>query len=132
MDQEKQAPHSPYAEQLDLFTTYTDMQGQAIELKLADIVATERRHLQNFHFSYSTLEGGGEVRNDFTSRYTPFLAFAARCTSAHPAAFEPMTLADIEKSGCDPGDSEWERFFQSYLETMPMSDEAISRNVLSS
>jgi patatin-related protein len=132
MDREQQSSRSPYVEQLDLFTTYTDMQGQTIALKLADIVATERRHLQNFHFTYSTAEMTGEDRNDFTARYTPFLAFAARCTSAHPAAFEPMTLADIEKSGCDAGDSEWERFFQSYLETMPTSDEAMSRNVLSS
>jgi len=132
MDRQQQSSQSPYVEQLDLYTTYTDMQGQTIALKLADIVATERRHLQNFHFTYSTAEMTGEDRNDFTPRYTPFLAFAARCTSAHPAAFEPMTLADIEKAGCDSGDSEWERFFQSYLETLPMSDEAVSRNVLSS
>src|SRR6185295_9766098 len=64
--------------------------------------------------------------------YTPFLAFAARCTSAHPAAFEPMTLADIEKSDCNPGDSEWEKFYQSYLETLPMTEEKVSRDVLAS
>lgn len=132
MDREKQAPHSPYVEQLDLYTTYTDMQGQTIALKLADIVATERHHLQNFHFTYSTVDATGEERNDFTARYTPFLAFAARCTSAHPAAFEPMTLADIEKSDCNPGDSEWEKFYQSYLETLPMTQEKVSRDVLAS
>src|SRR6188768_194177 len=54
MDRQQQSSRSPYVEQLDLYTTYTDMQGQTIALKLADIVATERRHLQNFHFTYST------------------------------------------------------------------------------
>jgi len=132
MDREKQAPRSPYVEQLDLYTTYTDMQGQVIALKLADIVAMERRHLQNFHFAYSTAEVTGEDRNDFTARYTPFLAFAARCTSAHPAAFEPMTLADIEKSDCDPGDSDWEKFYQGYLETLPATEKKLSRDQLAS
>jgi len=33
-------------EQLDLYTTYTDIQGQTIAVKLADIVAMERRHLK--------------------------------------------------------------------------------------
>ncbi len=132
MDQERNSTRSPYVDQLDLYTTYTDIQGQTIALKLADIVAMERRHLQNFHFVYSTDDATGEDRNDFTADFTPFLAFAARCTSAHPAAFEPMMLGDIEKSGCDPGESEWEKFYQSYLESMPAAGKGMSREVLAS
>jgi patatin-related protein len=56
----------------------------------------ERRHRNVFHFTYCTPESRGEDRNDFRYKVNPFLAFAARCTSAFPFAFEPMRLADID------------------------------------
>lgn len=87
---------SPYADELDLFVTATDMNGRLLHLRLADDVATERRHRNVFRFSYHTPRAGGADRNDFTAQYNPFLAFAARCTSAHPAAFEAMKLSDID------------------------------------
>jgi patatin-related protein len=66
------------------------------------------------------------VHNDFLRPDNPFLAFAARCTSAHPAAFEPMRLHDAneilgrypnqEESPDDrAGSTGWRRFFNEYL-----------------
>jgi len=116
MDSDVALKPSPYADQLDLYTTFTDIQGQTIALQLADTVATERQHLHNFRFSYSTAQASGEERNDFTREFNPFLAFAARCTSAHPAAFEPMTLEDIRKAGCNPEYTVWRKFYEAYLQ----------------
>jgi patatin-related protein len=123
MDQQNkgsQQSASPYAEQLDLFTTFTDVQGRTISLKLADALATERQHLHNFHFVYSTPDAGFEDRNDFEGTNNPFLAFAARSSSAHQAAFEPMTLEDIGKEkGCDPDFADWRKFYGEYLQPDP-------------
>jgi patatin-related protein len=54
------------------------------------------------------------------------MAFAARCTSAFPFAFEPMTLSDIYtvfpylaphegKPYCNPACTDWNDFFLDYL-----------------
>src|SRR5262249_31252935 len=92
------------------------VQGQTISLKLADTLATERQHLHNFHFVYSTSDTGFEKRNDFGKENNPFLAFAARSSSAHQAAFEPMTLEDIaNEKGCDPDFAGWRKFYGEYL-----------------
>ena len=115
-DRDPETWESPYVDQLDLFTTFTDIQGKTISLKLADAVALERQHLHNFHFTYSTDRAGVERTNDFLGSYNPFLAFAARASSAHQAAFEPMTLEDIKKEGCNPGDRKWRKFYEEYLQ----------------
>jgi patatin-related protein len=120
---------SQNVEELDLYITATDMAGQAVKLQLADKVVKEYRHRNVFHFRYGADEhehDEGGVRNDFLARYNPFLAFAARCTSAHPAAFEPMRLADIDdvlanhpSYAEDPearaDNVRWRRFFKEYL-----------------
>ena len=41
-DPNEKVLRSPYTDQLDLFTTFTDIQGQTIALKLADLVAADR------------------------------------------------------------------------------------------
>src|SRR4030095_1427518 len=61
-------------------------------------------------------DASGEARNDFTNDYNPFLAFAARCTSAHPAAFEPMTLEEIRSAGCNPENETWQTLYEEYLQ----------------
>src|SRR4030095_1546335 len=116
MDKDDRPLRSPYTDQLDLFTTFTDIQGQTIALKLADVVAAERQHLHNFHFVYSTEDASGEARNDFTNDYNPFLAFAARCTSAHPAAFEPMRLEEILSAECNHENETWQTVHEEYLQ----------------
>jgi patatin-related protein len=88
---------SPHVDELDLFITTTDIEGLLLPLRLSDTVVYERRHRNVFHFKYATLEATGKERNDFLARNDPFLAFAARCTSSFPFAFEPMRLCDIDE-----------------------------------
>lgn len=99
MDTRPAAPagSSPLADELDLFVTATDIPGRIVHLRLADELVEERRHRNVFHFRYRG-EGDSEGRHgfsDFGPRYNAFLAFAARATSAHQAAFSPVSLGDV-------------------------------------
>ena len=120
------APASPYVDELDLFVTATDIQGVTLPIRLADGVVHERRHRNVFHFKYAAGDEHGGGRNDFVARNNPFLAFAARCTSAFPFAFEPMSLCDVDevlpgvRAYCDDRDARsastrWQPFFKNYL-----------------
>ncbi len=93
---------SPLAEEVDLFMTTTDVRGSPVPLRLFDKVVYERRYKQNYHFSYPN--GITNDGNDFAADNTAFLAFAARCTSSFPFAFEPMTLAAVTRLGADSAD----------------------------
>jgi patatin-related protein len=113
---------SPYVDELDLFVTTTDLEGLVEPIRLADDDVSEKRYKNVFHFIYAKEEASGEARNDFVESNNPFLAFAARCTSSFPVAFEPMQLKDI--SSLDPyrADSNkfdadvksWQSFFKRY------------------
>lgn len=83
---------SPYVKELDLFITATDLHGLINPIRLSKQVTYESRHRSVFHFRYSNPKFSGEDRNDFYQQDNPYLAFAARCTSSLPFAFEPMTL----------------------------------------
>lgn len=104
---------SPLVEEIDLFVTTTDIEGSAVPLRLFDKVVYERRYKQSYRFSYPngvTPPSG----NDFDAVNNPFLAFAARCTSSFPFAFEPMTLAAVARLKADgepPGVKRWNAFF---------------------
>ncbi len=104
---------SPLAEEVDLFVTTTDIKGSPVALRLFDNVVYERRYKQSYHFSYPD----GVTRpsgNDFDAVNTPFLAFASRCTSSFPFAFEPMTLSAVTRMKIDdgsPGVLRWNSFF---------------------
>ena len=124
---------SPLVRELDLFITTTDIQGIPLPIKLGDGVVYERRYRNVFHFRYAPdprpkeiRENSGEdfTRNDFRKEDDPFLAFAARCTSSFPFAFDAMQLEDIqtilERYGRyerdDPKEGAgWDRFFKAYL-----------------
>jgi patatin-related protein len=99
MDAKPAASPSPLVDELDLFVTTTDVRGEVIPLQLADKVVYELRHRNVFHFRY----GGGVDEtglprcNSFTAADNPLLAFAARCTSAFPFAFEPMTVEQAQE-----------------------------------
>jgi patatin-related protein len=83
----------PLVPELDLFVTTTDIAGVTLPIRLADGVVHERRHRGVFHFRFKKEDGVDPPEpNDFARPYNPFLAFAARCTSAFPFAFEPMRL----------------------------------------
>lgn len=87
---------SPLVDEVDLFVTTTDIEGAIVPIRLFDKVVYERRHRQVFQFRYAA--SGGQPRvNNFAPKDSGFLAFAARCTSSFPFAFEPMSLQDAER-----------------------------------
>lgn len=117
---------SPLVEEIDLYVTTTDIRGSAVPLRLFDNVVYERRYKQNFHLSFpngDTLGG-----NDFAAVNTPFLAFASRCTSSFPFAFEPMmlnTLTRLRVDGDAPGVLRWNGFFPN----LPRDEVSAGRHV---
>lgn len=84
---------SALSDELDLFVTTTDIRGAVVPLRLADKVVYEKRHKQVMQLQYRGA-GGRTLYSDFRTELTPFLAFAARCTSSFPFAFEPMAVDD--------------------------------------
>jgi patatin-related protein len=115
---------------IDLFSTTTDLYGVALPIALADQVVYERRFRNVFHFRRrpALLEPPAPVppSNDFLMGTNPFLAYAARCTSAFPFAFEPMALCDITEvlnarnltaslPFCAPDTPGWQHFYKDYL-----------------
>jgi patatin-related protein len=76
---------------VDLFVTTTDVRGEVVTLPVSNAVATEHRYRQRFHFTAESSDSG---RNELSRDDNPLLAFAARCTSSFPVAFEPFTWAD--------------------------------------
>lgn len=101
-------PTSPsLVDELDLFVTATDLVGTCSPIRVSNAVFAERRHRKVFHFRYADPALIGERRDDFGPEADPFLAFAARCTSSLPLAFEPMTLDTIQEvldTSSYPGD----------------------------
>jgi patatin-related protein len=95
---------------LDLFVTATDLQGLKVPIRLADELAYERRYRHDFHFRRRHRGDGSTLLNDFKDENNEILAFAARCTSSFPFAFEPVLPEDyilkLEK---------WKKFFERYL-----------------
>ncbi len=125
MDGKTPAGPSCLVDELDLFVTTTDLQGLVTPIRLADTTVQERRHRKVFPFRYATEYSAGQTRNDFAKEVNPFLAFAARCTSSFPFAFEPMRLSDVDGvltlpawsgRGYEAARSEsWHRFYPEYL-----------------
>ena len=117
-----------FVDELDLFVTTTDLAGVTLPIRLSDGVVFERRYRNVLRFVYSNKEASAEDkdRNDFEGKFNPFLAYAARCTSAFPAAFEPMCLCDTDtilnrylpyanKENCRSDSKDWQRFYKDYL-----------------
>lgn len=106
---------SPLVDEIDLFVTTTDIVGAQVPLRLSDMVVQERRHKHVFHFGFPEGTNDG---NDFANSNNPFLAFAARCTSSFPFAFEPMNLHAMlelsQGSNAKWPQEPWNRYF-SYL-----------------
>jgi patatin-related protein len=85
----------PLVQDLDLFCTTTDLHGLPVDIALTDESVTEQRYRNVYHFRRRTLGKDAAEDHDFVTDMDPFLAFAARCTSSFPVAFEPMQLGDI-------------------------------------
>jgi predicted acylesterase/phospholipase RssA len=90
---------SPYADQIDLWVSSTDLSGRPEEIGLSDQPPLEPErevnHRARFHFVYDA-GGDGEPINMFSREYDPLLAFVARATSSFPGAFRPVQLRDVE------------------------------------
>ncbi|HET9710268.1 MAG TPA: patatin-like protein, partial [Pyrinomonadaceae bacterium] len=129
MDEEKKAApegKSPLVDELDLYVTATDMFGKPIEMRLADDVVSEFRYRNVFQFRYRTQRASDMDHTDFGPQINAFLAFAARATSAHQAAFSPVRLNDVSlitaKNPKAPPDEEFSAdakelraFYRDYL-----------------
>ena len=124
MDATPPTAPSPLVDELDLFSTTTDIAGLTLPIALADGVVNERRHRNVFHFRYPSPAASDGT--DFSLQDNPFLAFAARCTSAFPFAFEPMAFSDVfpivrsagahrHAAYCDPQTTQWQRYYTEYL-----------------
>lgn len=120
-------PRQPLADQISLFATTTDIAGVPLPIQLSDEIVYERRYRNVFRLRYSPGNQFERARNDFDEPSNPFLAFAARCTSSFPFAFEPMRLADIDPilkcdsifkariDDCGSRAKRWQEFFREYL-----------------
>jgi patatin-related protein len=101
---------TPLVDDLTLVVTGTDLDGDPIDIQLADGVAQEYDHKHTFEFR---LRSSPKV-DDFTAEYDPLLAFAARTTSSLPAVFEPSTVAAArELAGGRAKAAKWEKLFRS-------------------
>ena len=128
MDTDAAQDAKPVVGDLDVFLTTTDLDGLPLPLALPHQSVKEERHKNVFHF---VRREGGERDDfkharDFSDSNNPFFAFAARCTSAFPFAFEPMALCDIfpiiqklkeyEKfSYCKEDTDLWQNFYLDYV-----------------
>lgn len=87
----------PLVDQIDLYVTATDLDGVRRRLRLgqSDDLA-EREHRHSFHFAMGRVGSTGADLNEFDADNGAIaaLAFAARCTSAHPVAFWPASWGD--------------------------------------
>lgn len=92
---------SGHVNELDVFLTTTDVRGLPVGLRLADGLVSEYEHRGVFGFRYRFYNDdpgaqAGAPQNDFLPAQNALLAFAARCTSSFPFAFEPVTLAGLK------------------------------------
>jgi patatin-related protein len=87
-DREAAGQRPPLVDEVDLFVTTTDFRGVVSPIRLMDGVVEERNFRQWFHFRHSV----EDQLCDFEAQRDTTLAFASRCTSSFPFAFEPMRL----------------------------------------
>ncbi len=81
---------------LDLYVTATDLRGLEKPILLSDGKAYERLHKHVFPFMYRSLElYPSRDQNHFDGKHDTILAFASRCTSSFPTAFEAVTIRDV-------------------------------------
>lgn len=115
---------SPYAEQLDLAVTATDLAGlpTALALRYGDgATVPEPDHRTVFELSSGTRATSGADHSDFAAAHDRLLAFAGRATSSFPFAFEPVALGALpdepeDRDAADPQAAELrERLFAAHL-----------------
>ena len=134
-------PPLSFVEELDLYVTTTDIRGRVIPLRTSDRLVYERNYKWAFHFKYIRpelcLRIPGEAHKDDNNHFeyqdNPFLAFAARCTSSFPFAFEPMCFNKVEElvpsyPGYKVDIDRWKQFFAKAHTEGPECEELKSRS----
>ena len=115
-EERREDKYSPaYVEELDLFVTTTDLQGLRLPIQLSDRAVYELRHKNVLRFGYAGPRATGDQRNEFTDENDDVLAFAARCTSAFPFAFEPAQIGERPGAQGDEPPAHWGHFFPDYV-----------------
>jgi len=127
MDETAPPDAAPIVGDLDVYLTATDLDGLALLLALPHQNVEEKRHRNVFHFMRRD-DGRDDFKQqkDFQDSNNPFFAFAARCTSAFPFAFEPMALCDIfpviqrvdpyrKHAYCKEDTKTWQKFYLDYI-----------------
>ncbi|NTW68852.1 MAG: patatin-like protein [Chlorobiaceae bacterium] len=111
-DMEMGAKKEPYVKSMDLFVTATDLLGLQRPVQLSAGKAYEHIFKHVFPFRYRKEQSPeNPEQSDFTGDFDPMLAFAARCTSSIPPAFEPVKVTETIKSL----KANWQTaFFQKY------------------
>ncbi|MCW3051875.1 MAG: Patatin, partial [Chthonomonadales bacterium] len=139
---------SPFLDELELYLTRTDIHGMPVAIRLSDnTVIKELQHRDFVHFSYTErverlpvtenqpetnkpVQLQSTIINDLLANNDPFLAYASRCTSAFPFAFEPMTLQDIRPLAYT-SDSDFEsdvkRWLQSFNHEVDVTNEDVEK-----
>jgi predicted acylesterase/phospholipase RssA len=85
-----------HVDSMDLFVTATDILGLQLPILVGDGQVNERIHKHVFPFTFRSGEYCGDKElNHFRREFDPILAFASRCTSSFPVAFEPVTIEDV-------------------------------------
>ena len=124
---ERTSEAGAFVDKLDLFVTTTDLTGLVAPIQLTGQKIDERVHKTVFHFEYKAAEhsqaGADGALNEFNSKYDAMLAFAARCTSSFPVAFEPMRFDRIQnqikeqRTGLtlEKAQAQFADFFPAYL-----------------
>ncbi|MGA9278871.1 patatin-like protein [Ilumatobacter sp.] len=80
---------------VDCYLTTTDLRGVAEDVRLYDTSIQEMRHRARFHFRDGLSSAIGTHRVDLSEQNNDVLAFAARATAAHPAAFHPANWGQV-------------------------------------
>ncbi|MEM9039436.1 MAG: patatin-like protein [Actinomycetota bacterium] len=81
---------------VDCYLTTTDLRGVAESVHLHRASIQELRRRARFHFRDGIADALGENEHDLGRGNNAVLAFAARATAAHPAAFHPANWLDLK------------------------------------
>lgn len=124
-----------HIDSMSLFVTATDLKGIQLPILLKDGNDMEKLYKHVFPFAFRS-DKSCRIRqvNHFSGAFDSMLAFAARCTSSIPPAFEPVSIRDIKQyleerspkdletwnrqSSENSGKSNWnDLFFNTYVGT---------------
>ena len=117
------APGDSLVDALDCYLTTTDLRGLLLPVRLTDEHAVpETRHRSVFHLAFARAAASGGDFDQLDRRFNRHLAFIARATSAHPAAFDAA-----QAQWFADGLKKW--VVKSPSEPSPASDEELSLRI---